>query len=117
MFGVGFLREFLKTNYATRLHKILDHHSGPDREELRQFLDDFRQASVEEMEAMIKQVKKKQTEVALKKKERKRLKKIYQEEMVKRRLLVKIAAAWVITVPASALLAGMLYFTIRGIMV
>ncbi len=117
VFGVGFLREFLKTNYATRLHSILDHHRGPDREELRQFLEDFRQATVEEMEAMIKQAKKKQTEVALKKKERKRLKKIYQEEMVKRKLLIKIAAAWVITVPASALLAAMLYFTIRGMMV
>lgn len=117
VFGVGFLREFLKTNYASRLHGILDHHKGPDREELRHFLEDFRQASVEEMEAMIKQVKKKQAEVTLKKKERKRLKKIYQEEMVKRKLLVKIAAAWVITVPASGFLAGMLYFTIRGMMV
>lgn len=117
VFGVGFLREFLKTNYASRLHGILEQHQGPDREELKAFLDDFRQASVEEMEAMIKQVKKKQTEVNLKKKERKRLKKIYQEEMVKRHLLIRIAAAWVITVPASALLAAMLYFTIRGMMV
>lgn len=117
VFGVGFLREFLKTNYASRLHGILDRHEGADREELKAFLDDFRQASVEEMEAMIKQVKKNQTEINLKKNERKRLKSIYQEEMVKRHLLVKIAAAWVITVPASALLAAMLFFTIRGMMV
>ena len=116
VFGVGFLREFLKTNYATRLHKILDNHQGPDREDLRNFLDDFRRASVEEMEAMIKQAKQKQTEVVLKKKERKRLKKIYQEELVKRRLLLKIVAAWVITVPASGFLAAMLFFTLRGMM-
>ncbi|TVP54591.1 MAG: anion permease [Halomonadaceae bacterium] len=116
VFGVGFLREYLKTNYATRLHHILERHKGDDRAELVAFLDDFRQATVEEMEAMIQQAKLKQTEVVLKKKERKRLKGIYKEEMVKRKLLLKIAAAWVITVPASGLLAAMLFFTLRGIM-
>ncbi|WP_077529667.1 inorganic phosphate transporter [Vreelandella utahensis] len=117
VFGVGFLREFLKTNYASRLHGILEHHQGNDREQLQAFLDDFRRASIEEMEAMIRQTKEKQTEVRLKKKERKRLKKIYQEEMVKRHLMLKIVAAWVITVPASGLLAAMFYFTLRGIFV
>jgi PiT family inorganic phosphate transporter len=29
---------------------------------------------------------------------------------------MKIAAAWVITVPASALLAALLYFAIRGML-
>jgi PiT family inorganic phosphate transporter len=29
---------------------------------------------------------------------------------------MRIAAAWVITVPASALMAAMLFFTIRGMM-
>lgn len=116
VFGVGFLREYLKTNYASRLHHILERHQGDDRAELVAFLDDFRQASVEEMEAMIKQAKSKQSEVVLKKGERKRLKNIYKEDMVKRKLLLKIAAAWVITVPASGLLAAMLFFTLRGIM-
>ena len=31
-------------------------------------------------------------------------------------MLLKIAAAWVITVPLSGVLAAMLYFTIRGMM-
>ena len=30
--------------------------------------------------------------------------------------LMRIAAAWVITVPASALMAAILFFTIRGMM-
>ena len=51
------------------------------------------------------------------KSERKRLKKIYREEMVKRSHLVKIAAAWIITVPASAIMAAFLFFTLRGLMV
>jgi PiT family inorganic phosphate transporter len=37
--------------------------------------------------------------------------------MVKRSHLVKIAAAWIITVPASAIMAAFLFFTLRGLMV
>jgi PiT family inorganic phosphate transporter len=31
-------------------------------------------------------------------------------------MLLKIAAAWVITVPAAGILAAILYFTIRGML-
>ncbi|MBU2953220.1 inorganic phosphate transporter [Marinobacter sp. F3R08] len=116
VFGVGFLREYLKTNYATQLHKIMEHHDPAEQERLKPFLDDFRNASVEEMEHLLKQAKKKK-QVPLSKSERKRLKKIYREEMVKRSHLVKIAAAWIITVPASAIMAAMLFFTLRGLLV
>ena len=78
VFGVGFLREYLKRNYATQLHKIIEHHD-PDEQE--------------------------------------RLKKIYKEEMVKRSHLVRIAAAWIITVPASAIMAAILFFTLRGLLI
>jgi PiT family inorganic phosphate transporter len=113
VFGVGFLREYLKSNYATQLHNIMDSHEGEDRERLRPFLDDFRNASVEEMEGLLQQAKKKK-QVPLSKKERKRLKKIYREEMVKRSHLTRIVAAWIITVPASACMAAILFFTLRG---
>ena len=52
----------------------------------------------------------------LPKKERKALKKVYRQELVKRTHLLRIAAAWVITVPVSAMLSAMLFFTIRGMM-
>jgi PiT family inorganic phosphate transporter len=116
VFGVGFLREYLKSNYATQLHKIMEHHDPAEQERLKPFLDDFRNASVEEMEDLLKQAKKKK-QVPLSKSERKRLKKIYREEMVKRSHLVRIAAAWVITVPASAIMAAILFFTLRGLLI
>ena len=116
VFGVGFLREYLKSNYATQLHKIMEHHDPVEQERLKPFLDDFRNASVEEMEDLLKQAKKKK-QVPLSKSERKRLKKIYREEMVKRSHLVRIAAAWIITVPASAFMAAILFFTLRGLLI
>ncbi len=116
VFGVGFLREYLKSNYATQLHKIMEHHDPEEQERLKPFLDDFRSASVEEMENLLKQARKKK-QVPLSKSERKRLKKIYREEMVKRSHLVRIAAAWIITVPASAIMAAMLFFTLRGLLI
>ncbi|SHK19381.1 inorganic phosphate transporter, PiT family [Marinobacter antarcticus] len=116
VFGVGFLREYLKSNYATQLHKIMEERAVDDQERLKPFLDDFRNASVEEMEKLLKRAKRKQ-QVPLTKSDRKRLKKIYKEEMVKRSHLVRIAAAWIITVPASAIMAAILFFTLRGLFV
>ncbi|MEX0604606.1 MAG: inorganic phosphate transporter [Marinobacter sp.] len=116
VFGVGFLREYLKSNYATQIHSIIEKHDEADLQRLQPFLDDFRNASVEEMEALLKKARKNKNELPLSKSERKRLKKIYREELVKRSHLTRIIAAWVITVPASASMAAVLFFTLRGLL-
>ncbi|MDC0662245.1 inorganic phosphate transporter [Marinobacter sp. SS21] len=116
VFGVGFLREYLKSNYASQLHSIIENHDASERARLQPFLDNFRDASVEEMEGLLKKARKHKQEVPLSKAERKRLKKIYREELVKRSHLTRIIAAWVITVPASASMAALLFFTIRGLL-
>jgi PiT family inorganic phosphate transporter len=116
VFGVGFLREYLKSNYASQLHKIIENHDEDEKARLKPFLDDFRNASVEEMENLLKKAKKK-SQVPLSKSERKRLKKIYREEMVKRSHLTRIVAAWIITVPASGFMAAILFFTLRGLLI
>ncbi|MCU7842375.1 MAG: inorganic phosphate transporter [Candidatus Thiodiazotropha sp. (ex Monitilora ramsayi)] len=116
VFGVGFLREYLKANYARMVDEIEMHHQGADREEVETFLERFKVVGLEEKADMLNQLKEHKAKAELTKKERKGLKKVYRHELVKRSALLKIAAAWVITVPASALLAAMLFFTIRGMM-
>ena len=65
---------------------------------------------------MLKQLKAHSAKADLTKSERKQLRKIYKHELVKRSQLMKIAAAWIITVPASGLMAAMLYYMIRGLL-
>ncbi len=116
VFGVGFLRELLKANYARMVEEIEIHHQGADREEVEAFMDKFKSAGLEQKASMLRELKEHTAKAELTKKERKGLKKVYRHELVKRSALLKIVAAWIITVPASAIMAAMLYFTIRGMM-
>jgi len=116
IFGVGFLREYLKRSYAKTIQEIKDHHQGADQQEVESFIKAFEKASLIEKKLMLAQLKEKKAEVELSKKERKSLNKVYQKELVKRSAFLKIVAAWVITVPASATLAALFYFMIRGMM-
>ena len=50
------------------------------------------------------------------KRERKRLGQVHRVELVKRNLLLRIAGAWVITVPIAAILAAAFFFMIRGML-
>ena len=116
IFGVGFLREYLKRSYAKTVQEIRDHHQGDDQADVEEFIQSFENASLAQKKEMIAQLKAKKAEVELSKKERKSLNKVYQKELVKRSAFLKIVAAWVITVPASATLAALFYFMIRGMM-
>ena len=116
VFGVGFLREYLKRTHAKTIQEIRDHHQGSDQQEVEEFIQQFESSSLEQKKYMLSQLKQKDADVDLSKKERKSLNKVYQKELVKRSAFLKIAAAWVITVPASALLAALFFFMIRGLM-
>ena len=65
---------------------------------------------------MLQQLKQHRAKAELTKKERKALRKVYHQELVKRSALMRIAAAWIITVPASAIMAAIIFYTIRGMM-
>ena len=115
IFGVGFLREYLKTNYANQLQDMLDDHEGEEKVRLQKFLSNFQSAAVEDMEKMLKQAKLDKAELGLKKAERKKMKKLYSEKLVKRSAVKKIVAAWIITVPASATLAAGVFFMLHDL--
>ncbi|MCP4381259.1 MAG: inorganic phosphate transporter [Hyphomicrobiales bacterium] len=114
VFGVGFLREYLKVSYSRMIEEIREHHVGQDGETVDVFLARFEAASVQEKGQMVQRLKAGGSAGALLRAERKGLRKIQRVELVKRTLLLRIAAAWVVTVPASALLSAMIFFMIRG---
>lgn len=116
IFGVGFLREYLKSFYAQILENIHRHYSGKQQAEVEEFINQFDKASLAEKQMMIEQLKKQKSGVNLNKHESKALNKAYKNELVKRSALWRIVAAWLITVPVSGLMAAILFFTIRGMM-
>ncbi len=115
--GVGILREFLKTSYAKKIEEIKSHHLDNDPE-VDKFIARFNTASIAKKGQMLEELKQaaQENHSLLSKQERKGLKTVYRTELVKRSLVLKIIAAWLVTVPATALLAAMLFYTIRGMM-
>lgn len=120
VFGVGFLREYLKNRYDRMVEEIKSHHPEADQAALDLFLNRFKLASVKDKGKMLSdlktRVKQQQDPAHFSKPERKTLKKVYRRELVKRSQLLRIAAAWVITVPASAVMAALAFFILRHAM-
>ncbi len=119
VFGVGFLREYIKTHFGQIIHSIKQHHADEDQPNVEAYLARFHAADFTQKGQMLAELKGSKQAVAeshLTKKERKGLRNVYRQELVKRSALVRIVAAWLITVPVSALLAAMIYYMIRGMM-
>lgn len=114
VFGVGFLREYLKRRQAGVLEIIRLHHMGEDKAVVDAFLDRFQQAHLNEKREMLDELRAQTSAAPLSSQERKQLKKVYRQELVKRSEVTKIVAAWIITVPATMLLGAMAYYMIYG---
>ena len=117
VFGVGFLREYLKINYARMIEEVKTHYGDDRPDEVQEFLEKFEKASVTAKGAMLQELKRKsRSDNLLSKKERKNLGRIHRLELVRRSLLLRIVAAWVITVPLAGIMGAMFFFMMRGIM-
>ena len=122
VFGVGFLRELLKVNYAKMETVVFAGHQGEDREEVQAYLQRFEAAEVKEKKRMLADMKRRtklreQTEGAVfAKNERRAFKKAYRKEIVKRSAVLRIVAAWIITVPATAVLAAILFHIVSAVL-
>ena len=122
VFGVGFLREWLhikddQNTIEEDKELIKDEKLVRDtyRAELNS-LEAKENKSAEEYERIAQLYRMIKDEKKIIKSTRKHIKKTMKIQYVKRDAIKKIVAAWVITVPAAAILAGLLFFMIKGIM-
>lgn len=122
VFGVGFLRELLKVNYAKMEALVFAGHQGEDRAEVEAYLQRFEAAEVQEKKRMLADMKRRtglreaDEGAVFDKNERKALKKVYKKEIVKRSAVLRIVAAWIITVPATAVIAGILFHVVAAVL-
>ncbi|HHH19637.1 MAG TPA: inorganic phosphate transporter [Campylobacterales bacterium] len=105
VFGVGFLREWLERNdmneqrlkiktHIDRLHELRDQLHNTSKGEKKLKLE----AKITEEKARLKATKKE-----------------LKESYVKRGMVSKIIAAWIITVPAAAVLSAIVFYLLKGI--
>lgn len=122
IFGVGFLREYLegseeKDDIAVEKEHIVDEkkqlkalHSELETLEAKK---EKKKADYERIVDLYKMIDEEEQQL---KEAKKQLKSAQKVQYVKRDAVKKIIAAWVITVPAAAVLSAAIYFMIRGIL-
>jgi PiT family inorganic phosphate transporter len=121
VFGVGFLREYLDSHEARFLQNLRKKFKKHKKEldSMTKELDDLEKIESKSKTNYIrivelyKTIEEKQEIVKTEKKDVKEAKSI---KYVKRDAVKKIIAAWVITVPAAAVLSACVFFMIKGIM-
>jgi len=119
IFGVGFLREHLNTNYNHKIDKIRRHmreEEEKDEATIDAFIEKFNSAKVAEKREILVELKRKARREEITWWERRRVKKAFKAQLVERSMLLKIIAAWIFTVPVAGLLSAALFFMLRGIM-
>ncbi len=124
VFGVGFLREWLDRD--NKAINIIDHEqeSIVDEEKtLKAYhtelstLDEKSKKSKNEYQRIVELYKLIDDEEIKIKESKKVIKNVEKTEYVKRDAVKKIIAAWIITVPAAGLLAALIFFVMRGMLI
>jgi PiT family inorganic phosphate transporter len=124
VFGVGFLREYMDRNQ--KAVNIIDYKQEvitDEKKVLKAYqaelhaLDDKSKKSKDEYQRIVELYKLIEEEEETIKAAKKTIKNIEKTEYVKRDAVKKIIAAWVITVPAAGLLAALIFFVMRGMLV
>ncbi len=123
VFGVGFLREWLDRN--NKAINIIDKGQELIEDEEKTLkaynaelktLDEKAKKSKSEYQRIVELYKLIDTEESKIKEAKKAIKNAEKTEYVKRDAIKKIIAAWVITVPAAGLLAALIFFVMRGML-
>ncbi|MBW9266967.1 MAG: inorganic phosphate transporter [Candidatus Thiodiazotropha sp. (ex. Lucinisca nassula)] len=111
VFGIGFLREILKTNYAILLETLRQQHQSRDKAQIEAFIQRFDRASFSEKGRLLAELDS-DKQLKLSKKKRTSLQKLYRYEIVKRSTFIRIILAWIITLPIAGLFASLIYLLI-----
>ncbi len=122
IFGVGFLREFLSTTTEQERIEAEEQQLQEDKQIKKTLKSEMKELKAKEMRteeenARIAELKllieEEEAKIEIEKKHLKRAKKA---KYVKRSAIMKIVAAWIITVPAAAVLSAAIFYIIEGIM-
>ncbi len=109
IFGIGFLRERLKANYAVLLEEVRRYQEGHAPEAIEAFVERFEHASFSEKGRMLEAMVRSDQSMGLENRERRALQKVYREALVERSTLIRILSAWFLTLPVTGLLSAVIY--------
>ena len=121
IFGVGFLREYLEGSETKDEIAVEKEHIVDEKKQLKALTSELetleakkekKKADYERIVMLYKMIDEEETLI---KEAKKHLKSARKVQYVKRDAVKKIIAAWVITVPAAAVLSAAIYFMIKGI--
>jgi PiT family inorganic phosphate transporter len=107
VFGVGFLREWMDRKSANEAQEKLEVES----QKLKSIKAAIKKCKNDDASKKLELINKEKAQ----KKVIKKLKKTIRESYVKRGMVKKIVAAWVITVPAAAAVSAIIFFVIKGV--
>ena len=123
VFGVGFLREWLDRTQRLQ-YRIKEEEEKVDKlkQRILAFKDELKslegrvEKSQEDYERIVNLFEKIDAYENQLKLETKALKRVYKTRYVQRSAVNKIVAAWIITVPAAAIVSALIFYIIKGIM-
>ena len=122
IFGVGFLREFLSTTSAQEKIEAEEAQLAFDKQAKSEHKSELKGLKSQEEISEEEKVRIKELKSTIKeeketiKAEKKHLKRAKKAKYVQRSAVMKIIAAWVITVPAAASIAALAFYIIKSIM-
>ena len=122
IFGVGFLREYLSTTTAQERIEAEEQRLQEDKEQKKTLKSEMKELKAKEVKTEEENTRISELKMLIEEEaekivaEKKHLKRAKKAKYVKRSAIMKIVAAWVITVPAAALLSAAIFFIIQGIM-
>jgi len=122
IFGVGFLREYLSTTTAQERIEAEEQQLQEDKEQKKTLKSEMKELKAKEVKTEEENTRISELKTLIEEEaekivaEKKHLKRAKKAKYVKRSAIMKIVAAWVITVPAAALLSAAIFFIIQGIM-